>query len=150
MHSKLIYLIKRIPFSILILPIFLMGSIEIRGIKERRFSHDTSEKIYEITAKKKIINPEALKKLNLINKQNVAMEYIFYLDGEYIDNNVAVRFEKGYFLESDFYFTGYSGKYGNEEVFAKEGKIKDGTIFLYDITYKTDLYTRKGKKLIIK
>jgi len=149
MHSKIICLTKKIPFLALILPIFLMGSMEFKNIKESRFSANNNQKIYKITAKAKVINPKALKKFNFINKKEVASQAQYYLDGKYITKKYEINFERGFFLEGKFYFYGYEGIIDKEKVFAKEGVADKDEINLYDLTYKTELYTRKKRRLKI-
>lgn len=114
-------------------------SLSIENLTEYKISEQNV--ILKITAEKKIINNQDLKKvLFFVNKEEIVSNKIYYENGFFEAKDMQIEFKKGYFLEGVFIMIDSLEKYKESNFQSKK------TIFKYDKLEFEDVFIKIENK----
>lgn len=130
---------KYILFLLLIsTTLFSTPSIKLNNIQEYKITQEKTE--YKIEAITKNISYKKLKKFRFYNKDKIASNSSYYLDGNFSTKILNIDFKKAYYLEGKFIMLNLKGKYKDITFFAKKA------IYFKDNLTLKNTNLRNGKK----
>lgn len=125
---------------------FLNAQFNIEIIDLVEYKMNDKKLIYKISAEKKTLNNQNLKKSFLfLNKENLISNNIYYSNGVFETKDMKIEFKKAYFLEGNFVMIETNGFYKEYKFNSNKTTFKHDKLELENTLIKID--EKQYKKL---